>query len=74
MIYGHFCLGKEYLNTISQINFINCSWGINPGLSNGLIYEGVSEVPFKFAGGSAAQVPEIQAIDIFLSILHEKGE
>jgi indoleamine 2,3-dioxygenase len=38
----------------------------------GVIYEGVSETPQQFIGGSAAQSPLIQAIDAGLGIRHEK--
>ena len=40
----------------------------------GIIYEGVSETPQRFIGGSAAQSPLIQAIDAGLGVRHEKPE
>ncbi len=40
----------------------------------GVIYEGVSEVPQIFSGGSAAQSPLIQAIDAGLGVVHEHPE
>ena len=38
----------------------------------GVIYEGVSDTPQQFIGGSAAQSPLIQAIDAGLGIRHER--
>lgn len=40
----------------------------------GVIYEGVSERPQQFSGGSAAQSPLIQAIDAGLGVRHEKPQ
>ncbi len=40
----------------------------------GIIYEGVSESPQQFIGGSAAQSPLIQAIDAGLGVRHVKPE
>ena len=39
----------------------------------GVVYEGVSDRPFKFAGGSAAQSSLVQALDAGLGILHPEG-
>ncbi|KAK3728585.1 hypothetical protein QZH41_011664 [Actinostola sp. cb2023] len=51
-------------------------WGEGSALTNGLIYEGVSTEPMKYAGGSAAQSTVFQVIDAFLGITHatENGE
>ena len=43
----------------------------NSDLPDGLLYEGVSEQPYKFFGGSAAQSSFIQLLDVFLGIKHE---
>lgn len=40
----------------------------------GVVYEGVSETPYKLIGGSAAQSPLIQALDAGLDILHESDQ
>jgi len=40
----------------------------------GIIYEGVSDTPQQFIGGSAAQSPLIQALDAGLGIRHERPE
>lgn len=40
----------------------------------GLIYEGVSETPHQFAGGSAAQSSLLQALDAGLGIIHRHDE
>lgn len=42
--------------------------------ATGIIYEGVSETPQQFIGGSAAQSPLIQAIDAGLGVRHTKPE
>ncbi|MEL6382033.1 MAG: indoleamine 2,3-dioxygenase [Cyanobacteria bacterium J06626_18] len=39
----------------------------------GVVYEGVSDRPYKFAGGSAAQSSLVQALDAGLDIRHEEG-
>eukprot|EP01134_Creolimax_fragrantissima_P002938 CFRG2938T1 len=45
-------------------------WRGNPVLPDGLLYEGVSDVPFEFAGGSAGQSSLLQTIDIALGVRH----
>lgn len=42
--------------------------------SPGIIYEGVSEVPRKLAGGSAAQSSLIQSLDAGLRIMHQQDD
>lgn len=42
--------------------------------ATGIIYEGISESPQQFIGGSAAQSPLIQAIDAGLGVRHVKPE
>jgi indoleamine 2,3-dioxygenase len=46
------------------------AWKSNPTLPNGIIYEGVSEEPMEFYGGSAAQSALIPLVDITLGISH----
>ena len=41
-------------------------------MPNGLIYEGVSDVPFQYSGGSAAQCSLIHAWDTALGVRHWK--
>lgn len=36
--------------------------------TGGLVFEGVSERPFKLTGGTAAQSPSMQTLDILLGI------
>lgn len=45
-------------------------WENNDNLPNGLIYEGVSEQPKKYAGGSAAQSSLLSSIDTAFGIIH----
>ncbi|NXT28861.1 I23O2 dioxygenase, partial [Syrrhaptes paradoxus] len=45
-------------------------WRDNPAMPHGLIYEGVSEEPMAFSGGSAAQSTVLHAFDELLGIRH----
>ncbi|KFV04585.1 Indoleamine 2,3-dioxygenase 2, partial [Pterocles gutturalis] len=45
-------------------------WRDNPTMPDGLIYEGVSEEPMAFSGGSAAQSTILHAFDELLGIRH----
>ncbi|KFW85987.1 Indoleamine 2,3-dioxygenase 2, partial [Manacus vitellinus] len=45
-------------------------WKDNPTMPAGLVYEGVSEEPLAFSGGSAAQSTVLHAFDELLGIRH----
>ncbi|XP_063214613.1 indoleamine 2,3-dioxygenase 2-like [Chroicocephalus ridibundus] len=45
-------------------------WKDNPAMPQGLVYEGVSEEPMAYSGGSAAQSTVLHAFDEFLGIRH----
>ncbi|NXT83623.1 I23O2 dioxygenase, partial [Zapornia atra] len=47
-------------------------WKDNPAMPDGLIYEGVSDQPMEYSGGSAAQSTILHAFDEFLGIHHSK--
>lgn len=47
-------------------------WKDNPALPVGLVYEGVSEEPLSYSGGSAAQSTILHAFDEFLGVRHSK--
>ncbi|NP_001124530.1 indoleamine 2,3-dioxygenase 2 [Monodelphis domestica] len=47
-------------------------WQDNPAIPDGLIYEGVSEEPLKYSGGSAAQSTVFHAFDELLGVCHSK--
>ncbi|NWH62321.1 I23O2 dioxygenase, partial [Geococcyx californianus] len=47
-------------------------WKDNPAMPDGLIYEGVSEEPMAFSGGSAAQSTVLHAFDELLGICHNE--
>ena len=51
--------------------FLN-GWRGNPKLPDGLLYEGVSESPQLFHGGSAAQSCMVAVMDSFLGVGHER--
>ena len=51
--------------------FLN-GWRGNPRLPDGLLYEGVSEWPQLFHGGSAAQSCIVAVMDSFLGVGHER--
>uniref|UniRef100_A0A493TR63 Indoleamine 2,3-dioxygenase 2 n=1 Tax=Anas platyrhynchos platyrhynchos TaxID=8840 RepID=A0A493TR63_ANAPP len=48
------------------------SWKDNPAMPDGLVYEGVSEEPMAFSGGSAAQSTVLHAFDELLGIRHSQ--
>ncbi|KAL9956821.1 hypothetical protein ACROYT_G038362 [Oculina patagonica] len=47
-------------------------WHGNPALPDGLIYEGVSERPLQYNGGSAAESSVFQVLDAALGVSHSK--
>ena len=47
-------------------------WRGNPKLPDGLLYEGVSDAPQLFHGGSAAQSCIVAVMDSFLGVGHER--
>ncbi|KAJ7382623.1 Indoleamine 2,3-dioxygenase 2 [Desmophyllum pertusum] len=47
-------------------------WHGNPVLPDGLIYEGVSERPLQYSGGSAAQSSVFHVLDAALGVFHPK--
>uniref|UniRef100_A0A8C3FAZ8 Indoleamine 2,3-dioxygenase 2 n=1 Tax=Chrysemys picta bellii TaxID=8478 RepID=A0A8C3FAZ8_CHRPI len=47
-------------------------WKDNPAMPGGLIYEGVSDEPMSYSGGSAAQSTVLHAFDELLTIRHSK--
>ena len=49
-------------------------WRGNPLIPNGMVYEGVSEQPQLFHGGSAAQSCILAVFDAFLSVSHEREQ
>ncbi|XP_037022880.2 indoleamine 2,3-dioxygenase 1 [Artibeus jamaicensis] len=49
-------------------------WKGNSQLPEGLLYEGVSDIPKMFAGGSAAQSSIFQCFDVLLGIEQSAGE
>ncbi|XP_069800405.1 indoleamine 2,3-dioxygenase 2-like isoform X2 [Dendropsophus ebraccatus] len=57
-----------YYNTIRT--FLS-GWKDNPNMPEGLLYEGVSEEPLHFSGGSAAQSSVYHALDGLFGIQHQ---
>ena len=49
-------------------------WEDNPSMPNGLLYQGVSDIPRKYSGGSAAQSSSLQALDAGLGVKHSGRE
>ncbi|XP_039625525.1 indoleamine 2,3-dioxygenase 1 [Polypterus senegalus] len=45
-------------------------WRDNPSMPDGLVYEGVHEVPKQFSGGSAAQSSVLHCFDALLGVSH----
>uniref|UniRef100_A0A8C0ITW0 Indoleamine 2,3-dioxygenase 2 n=1 Tax=Chelonoidis abingdonii TaxID=106734 RepID=A0A8C0ITW0_CHEAB len=59
-------------NTSSHLNVFRSLWKDNPAMPGGLIYEGVSDEPMSYSGGSAAQSTVLHAFDELLTIRHSK--
>lgn len=56
----------------SVIRIFLSGWRDNPAMPAGLVYEGVTEEPLEYSGGSAAQSSVLHAFDEFLGIQHCK--
>ncbi|XP_074065083.1 indoleamine 2,3-dioxygenase 1 [Macrotis lagotis] len=68
-----FKLVHDHVNPSDFYNILRIylsGWKNNHMLPNGLVYEGVSETPKKFSGGSAAQSSIVQCFDALLGIQH----
>ncbi|XP_074143416.1 indoleamine 2,3-dioxygenase 1-like isoform X2 [Sminthopsis crassicaudata] len=68
-----FQLVHEHVNPNDFFNVLRvflAGWKNSSLLPKGLIYEGVSETPMEFAGGSAAQSSIMQCFDALLGIQH----
>uniref|UniRef100_A0A8B9P1C1 Indoleamine 2,3-dioxygenase 2 n=1 Tax=Apteryx owenii TaxID=8824 RepID=A0A8B9P1C1_APTOW len=58
----------------SVIRIFLSGWRDNPAMPHGLVYQGVSEEPLAYSGGSAAQSSVLHAFDELLGIRHsERG-
>ncbi|XP_051831524.1 indoleamine 2,3-dioxygenase 1-like [Antechinus flavipes] len=71
--YKVFHLVHEHVNPNDFFNILRIylsGWKNNKLLPKGLVYEGVSETPKEFAGGSAAQSSIMQCFDALLGIQH----
>ncbi|NXL94571.1 I23O2 dioxygenase, partial [Alectura lathami] len=56
----------------SVIRIFLSGWRDNPAMPDGLLYEGVSDEPMAFSGGSAAQSTVLHAFDELLGIRHSQ--
>nr|XP_025968004.1 indoleamine 2,3-dioxygenase 2 isoform X3 [Dromaius novaehollandiae] len=56
----------------SVIRIFLSGWKDNPAMPHGLVYEGVSQEPMAFSGGSAAQSTVLHAFDELLGIRHSQ--
>uniref|UniRef100_A0A8C0H7D2 Indoleamine 2,3-dioxygenase 2 n=1 Tax=Chelonoidis abingdonii TaxID=106734 RepID=A0A8C0H7D2_CHEAB len=68
---------KEMTDALKRITISYClafllRWKDNPAMPGGLIYEGVSDEPMSYSGGSAAQSTVLHAFDELLTIRHSK--
>uniref|UniRef100_A0A8C3H797 Indoleamine 2,3-dioxygenase 2 n=1 Tax=Chrysemys picta bellii TaxID=8478 RepID=A0A8C3H797_CHRPI len=69
----HACVGfLAHGSTISYCLAFSLRWKDNPAMPGGLIYEGVSDEPMSYSGGSAAQSTVLHAFDELLTIRHSK--
>ncbi|XP_074837860.1 indoleamine 2,3-dioxygenase 2-like [Carettochelys insculpta] len=68
-------LMHDYVDPVifyAVIRIFLSGWKDNPAMPGGLIYEGVSEQPMSYSGGSAAQSTVLHAFDELLAIHHSK--
>ncbi|XP_058971059.2 indoleamine 2,3-dioxygenase 2 [Pocillopora verrucosa] len=65
------CDPEEFYN---ELRIYLSGWLNNPALPDGLIYEGVSEMPLQYYGGSAAESSIFHTLDAVLGVLHSKTE
>ncbi|NXB66769.1 I23O2 dioxygenase, partial [Struthidea cinerea] len=66
----HDYVDPEVFYTVIRI-FLS-GWKDNPAMPHGLIYEGVSQEPMAYSGGSAAQSTVLHAFDELLGICHRE--
>ncbi|NWV09495.1 I23O2 dioxygenase, partial [Ptilonorhynchus violaceus] len=66
----HDYVDPEVFYTVIRI-FLS-GWKDNPAMPHGLIYEGVSQEPLAYSGGSAAQSTVLHAFDELLGIRHRQ--
>ncbi|NXC53391.1 I23O2 dioxygenase, partial [Aleadryas rufinucha] len=66
----HDYVDPEVFYTVIRI-FLS-GWKDNPAMAHGLIYEGVSQEPMAYSGGSAAQSTVLHAFDELLGICHRE--
>ncbi|XP_031947745.1 indoleamine 2,3-dioxygenase 2-like isoform X2 [Corvus kubaryi] len=66
----HDYVDPEVFYTVIRI-FLS-GWKDNPAMPHGLIYEGVSQEPMAYSGGSAAQSTVLHAFDELLGICHHE--
>ncbi|NXM43144.1 I23O2 dioxygenase, partial [Gymnorhina tibicen] len=66
----HDYVDPEVFYTVIRI-FLS-GWKDNPAMPHGLIYEGVSQEPMAYSGGSAAQSTVLHAFDELLGIRHRE--
>ncbi|UJR20213.1 hypothetical protein I4U23_023344 [Adineta vaga] len=78
---------KTILNTLAKMfnevdpyifynrvrNFLS-GWKGNPLLPDGMLYEGISEIPQSIHGASAAQSSLIAAFDVFFNVKHDSEQ
>ncbi|KYO19103.1 indoleamine 2,3-dioxygenase 2 [Alligator mississippiensis] len=66
----HFHVDPDTFYT--TIRLFLSGWRDNPAMQAGLLYEGESELPQAYSGGSAAQSTVLHAFDAFLGIRHHE--
>uniref|UniRef100_A0A8B9NIB4 I23O2 dioxygenase n=1 Tax=Accipiter nisus TaxID=211598 RepID=A0A8B9NIB4_9AVES len=59
-------------HSLPDFHVFPLSWKDNPAMPDGLIYEGVSDEPMAYSGGSAAQSTILHAFDELLGIRHSE--
>uniref|UniRef100_A0A8D0FCA0 Indoleamine 2,3-dioxygenase 2 n=1 Tax=Strix occidentalis caurina TaxID=311401 RepID=A0A8D0FCA0_STROC len=71
-VFAHLESALRHPRGVLDPHMLACGWKDNPAMPGGLVYEGVSDEPLAYSGGSAAQSTVLHAFDELLGIRHSE--